>query len=222
MDVVVNLDCIDQKNLSSLIYRLTKGGGHKNQAITKAVGTSNKKKLQVIDATCGFGTDSIVLAYFNCQVYAIERHPKIATLLTKRLEQAKKHPLLATSIANIQLFTGNCIEVIPKLIKEYQFIPDVIYLDPMFNQKTSAAPNKFIQILQYIITNEPISTENHNINNFNANNLLTSILNLPIKRIVVKRPRFAPYLENFPANFSLIGKSNRFDVYLKELTFKNH
>ena len=164
MDAVVNLDCIDQKNLSSLIYRLTHGGGHKKQAITKAVGTSNKKKLQVIDATCGFGTDSIVLAYFNCQVYAIERHPKIAKLLTNRLKQAKKHPLLAASIDNIQLFNGNCIELIPKIIQQYQFVPDVIYLDPMFNQKTNAAPNKFIQTLQYIITNEPIPEDNNNTN----------------------------------------------------------
>ena len=88
-------------------------------------------------------------------------------------------------------------------------MPDVIYLDPMFNQKTNAAPNKFIQTLQYIITNEPIPEDNNN-----TNNLLTSIFNLPAKRIVVKRPRLAPYLENLSANFSLIGKSNRFDVYL--------
>lgn len=222
---MINLKFNDSKNLSSLIYRLKYGGGHKKQAITKAVGTSNKKKLQIIDATCGLGTDTIILAYFNCYVYAIERHPQVFTLLTKRLMQISKHPLFKAITSNIELFTGNCIEIIPQIIKKYNFVPDVIYLDPMFNQTTKSAPNKLIQTLRMIIDNVHLPLDHNkftndfdnNMNDFNFddNNLLKNVLDFPVKnRVVVKRAKLAPYLGNLPPNFSLTGKANRFDIYL--------
>lgn len=221
MDAVVNISKINLKNLvnlSSLVYRLKHGGGYKRQAITKAVGANNNKKLNIIDATCGLGTDAIILAYFNCQVYAIERNPKVYQLLIKRMMQAREDLSLQDSISNIKLFLGNCIEVIPKIIVQYEFIPDVIYLDPMFNQPKKSAPNKFIQILQNILSNKDSNNNGTDSKDGkdNNDNLLKSILNFPYKkRIVVKRSRLAPYLDNLPPTFSLIGKANRFDIYVK-------
>lgn len=190
----------------SLIHRIKYGGGGR-QAIAKAIHSKNKKNLNIIDATAGLGTDTLVLASLNCQVYAIERNIKIADLLKKRLLAAKHHVFLASFIKNITIITGDSRSIIPKIIQHNQFIPDVIYLDPMFpTKKKTAAPNKQIQLLQSIIHEEPCEEE-----------LLTICLNYNRSRIVVKRPRISAYLKNIKPNFSLIGKANRFDIYLPTL-----
>ena len=193
-------------NEDELIYRLKYGGGSK-QPIAKAIKVSNKVHLKVIDATAGLGTDSIVLASLNCQIYAIEKNLTVAELLQKRLDKAKNNDFLAPIVKNITLIIGDSRIIIPDIIKTKQYIPDVIYLDPMFPpKKKTSAPNKQIQILQAIIANSETNTE--------TNDLLKICLNYAKQRIVVKRPRLAANLENIKPHFSLIGRSNRFDVYL--------
>jgi 16S rRNA (guanine1516-N2)-methyltransferase len=209
------IDFTDATSLSSLVYRLKHGGGHRKQAIARAVGTSSKYRLTVIDATCGFGSDAMVLANLNCQVYAIEQNPEIARLLKDRLLLAQQHPILQPIIKDIKLFTGNSIEVIPQLIHQYGFIPDVIYLDPMFNGKSKAAPNKLIQKLRKIITEQPADLTDNN------DYLLEVSLQHCKKRVVVKRAKHAPYLADLKPSYSLTGKANRFDVYLPQLCRKS-
>ncbi len=213
------IDFLDATCPSSLIYRLKQGGGHKKQAIARAVGTSHNNVLQVIDATCGFGTDAIVLAHLNCKVYAIEKNLTVAKLVKDRLLTAKNNDFLAPIIKNITLFTGNSLQIIPDIVKKHNCLPDVIYLDPMFNRKTYAAPKKLMQILQFIISNEQQQQHHHQNqhDNLEDQNLLKFSLQYAAKRVVVKRSRIAPYLENIKPNFSLTGKANRFDVYLSKL-----
>lgn len=211
------IDFLDTTCPSSLIYRLKHGGGHKKQAIARAVGTSSKHRLQVIDATCGFGTDAMVLAYLNCKVYAIEKNPTVAKLTQDRFLKYKDNNFLSQIIKNITLFTGDSLQIIPEIIQKNNCLPDVIYLDPMFHKKTTAAPNKLMQILQSIIFDEQ---QNNPKDNLDDQNLLQFSLNYSVKRIVVKRSRIAPYLENIKPDFSLSGKANRFDVYLGQLKRK--
>lgn len=204
-----------ETSLRPLIYRLKQGSKLGKQAIAKAVGTNSNHRLQVIDATAGLGTDAIILAYLNCQVFAIEHNPLVIELLQNRLLKAKEDSFLSPIIKNITLLTGDAKILIPKIIKEHNFLPDVIYLDPMFpNKKNRAASKKPMQILQNITTN--YSSENliENQEKNITSGLLTISLNYAKKRIVVKRPRISPYLEELKPNFSLIGKANRFDVYL--------
>lgn len=210
------IDFLDPTCQSSLIYRLQHGGGHKKQAIARAVGASTKHRLQVVDATCGFGTDALVLAYLNCKVYAIEKNPTVAKLTHDRFLKFKENNFLAPIIKNITLLTGDALQLIPEIIQKHKsnWLPDAIYLDPMFDKKTHAAPNKLMQILQSIVT-----TDHKNYGD--SQNLLQFSLSYPVKRIVVKRPRIAPYLENITPDFSLTGKANRFDVYLAQLKRKN-
>ena len=193
---------LDPTDLAAIIYRLKYGGSHKKQSIARAVGTSNNNMLKVIDATCGFGTDSLVLAYLNCQVFAIEKNQAIANFFSNRIAAAKQNSFLAPIANNIKLLIGDCLELIPTIIEKYDFFPDVIYLDPMFNHKTSAAPNKFIQVLKKILID------------YDNKNLLNNILKFKARRVVVKRPRISAHLDNIKPNFIINGKANRFDVYI--------
>ena len=53
-----------------------------------------------------------------------------------------------------------------------------------------------------------------------ADLLLAPALALASHRVVVKRPRLAPDLANQKPTYSLTGKANRFDIYVKA-SFKN-
>ena len=212
----LNINSIDFFNFAtpSLIYRLKHGGGGK-QAIAKAIKVSSKEPINVIDATAGFGTDSLILASLNCHIYAIERNPTIAKVLQNRLLSAQHNDFLAPLVKNITLIVGDSRTMIPELVKKNQYNPDVIYLDPMFspNKKRTAASNKQMQMLQSIIANgEP---------EYDDLNLLKTCLGYAKKRIVVKRPRISDHLDNIKPNFSLIGKANRFDIYLPNNTVKS-
>lgn len=193
--------------IPSLVYRLKYARG--GEAIAKAIKLKNHKQLtKVIDATAGFGTDSFILASLNCQVYAIERNYKIFSLLQSKILEARKHDFLAKISKNITLIHGESRDVIPEITKQYDFIPDIIYLDPMFPLKTkTAAANKQIQLLKSIIQ-KSILTEDDT-------DLLKHCLNFVKYKVVVKRPRISNYLEEIKPSFSLIGKANRFDVYVK-------
>ncbi|MGD0465399.1 MAG: class I SAM-dependent methyltransferase [Gammaproteobacteria bacterium] len=217
--VKLNLNSIDFFNFAtpSLIYRLKHGGGGK-QAIAKAIKVSGKEPLKVIDATAGFGTDSLILASLNCHIYAIERNPTIAKLLQNRLLAAQNNNFLAPLVKNITLIVGDSRTIIPELVQKNQYNPDVIYLDPMFsaNKKRTAASKKQIQILQSILAN----SEQPNPE-YNDLNLLKTCINYAKKRVVVKRPKISEHLDNIKPNFSLIGKANRFDIYLPNNTIKS-
>jgi len=47
-----------------------------------------------------------------------------------------------------------------------------------------------------------------------ADGLLAPARRLAPKRIVVKRPDYAPLLGNVPAHAALLTKSHRFDIYM--------
>ena len=83
---------------------------------------------------------------------------------------------------------------------------DVIYLDPMFpNRQKSAKVKKTMQYFQEIVFYD----------NEQEEKLLDLSLQKAQKRVVVKRPKLAPFLaQKFPTH-QIKGKTIRYDVYLK-------
>jgi 16S rRNA (guanine1516-N2)-methyltransferase len=82
--------------------------------------------------------------------------------------------------------------------------PDVVYLDPMFpHRKKSAAVKKEMRLFQQLLGSDD-----------DADLLLEPALTLAKKRVVVKRPSGAPFLANKKPHIEMLGKANRFDVYL--------
>jgi 16S rRNA (guanine1516-N2)-methyltransferase len=82
--------------------------------------------------------------------------------------------------------------------------PDIIYLDPMFpSRDKSASVKKEMVILQNLLEKD-----------LDAATLFTAALACSRRRVVVKRPRLAPALSLQKPNYTLQGKSSRFDIYL--------
>jgi len=81
--------------------------------------------------------------------------------------------------------------------------PDVVYLDPMFPEKRkTAAVKKDMAAFHTLVGSDD-----------DADALLPLALQAARYRVVVKRPRHAPHLDNCKPGMVLEGESTRFDIY---------
>ncbi|GAA0371214.1 class I SAM-dependent methyltransferase [Bowmanella denitrificans] len=186
----------------AMAWRRQHGGG-KNEAVAKAVGIKPGYRPQVLDATAGLGRDAFILASLGCQVTMLERVNAVAALLDDGLRRAAQDPELGQWLPDrLRLLPASALD---KLHSWEGTPPDVVYLDPMFpHRKKSALVKKEMRLFQLLLGPD-----------LDADTLLTPALQLAQKRVVVKRPSGAPYLNNHKPQLEMQGKANRFDIYLR-------
>jgi 16S rRNA (guanine1516-N2)-methyltransferase len=186
----------------SMQYRLRHGGG-RNQALARAIGLKKGWQPAVIDATAGLGRDAVVLAYLGCHVHMIERSPILAALLEDGLQRAAGAELTAETVrSRLSFCQADSRDILYKLSQDE--LPDVIYLDPMYPERTkSSLAKKEMRILRELTGGDR-----------DAAMLLRVALERTRNRVVVKRPRQAPPLNDKSPSHEISGKTSRFDVYL--------
>ncbi|WP_105188333.1 class I SAM-dependent methyltransferase [Pseudoalteromonas sp. T1lg48] len=181
-----------------------KFGGGKGQAIAKAVGLNKGATPHVLDATAGLGRDAFVLASLGCKVTLFERHPVVAALLYDGLERAYLDAEIGSWMKErMHLHHGSSHVLLEKQpLSEGEV--DVVYLDPMFpHREKSALVKKEMRVFQSLVGDDG-----------DADDLLTPALQLASKRVVVKRPDYAPFLNERTPSTQIKTKKNRFDVYV--------
>jgi len=189
-------------NDGALTWRRNHGGGT-GQAVAKAVGLKQKKQLTILDATAGTATDAFVLAALGCQMTLVERHPVVAALLEDALQRAQAEPDVYEITHRMKLHQGSSLTFMQDCL-ENSF--DVVYLDPMFpHSGKKAQVKKSMQYFRDMVGKDE-----------DANELLIPALKLATYRVVVKRPRKSPYLNQQTPSFSQEGKANRFDIYVNK------
>ena len=152
----------------------------------------------VIDATAGLGEDSLLLAAAGSRVTMFEKDPAIAALLRDALERGAATEELADVVARMELVEGDSVEGLRSL----GFSPDVVFLDPMFPERTkSAAVKKKFQLLHHL--ERPCDNEDE---------LLGAALAVRPRKVVIKRPPKGPYLAGAKPSHSIAGKAVRYDV----------
>ena len=182
-------------------YRLKHGGG-RSQALARAIGLKKGWKPTVIDATAGLGRDGFIMAHLGCHVHMLERSPILAVMLEDGLERAKQAAQTAEIVSRIRFSQADSKEFLQKL--KQQDRPDVIYLDPMYPERTkSSLVKKEMRILRGVAGDDQ-----------DAGKLLDIALHCAGNRVVVKRPRLAPTLGDTVPSHAITGKTSRFDVYL--------
>ncbi len=196
---MIYIDFVHGRNEHRRLY-----GGGKKQPLGRAIGLKKQPYPTVLDATAGLGRDGWVLACLGCQMHLVERSPIIGALLQDALTRAKACEQLSEITARIELTIGDAITLIKN--GEYSGTAhDVVYLDPMYPPRNkSAQVKKEMQMLHQVI-GVPPDTEP----------LLDAALEYAKKRVVVKRPGWAPFLNDVKPSLSIEGKKTRFDVYLK-------
>lgn len=181
-----------------------KFGGGKGQMIAKAVGVKAGVYPKVLDATAGMGKDAFVLATLGCRMHLLERSPVVHALLQDGLARARHHvedPELADIIARMQLLAVDSQDYLTQITEENR--PDVIYLDPMFPERQKSADvKKEMAAFHHVVGKDE-----------DADVLLEKALAKALYRVVVKRPRKAPFIANKTPSYQLEGKSSRYDIY---------
>lgn len=150
-----------------------------------------------VDATAGLGEDAFLLAAAGFRVRLYERNPIIAALLHDALRRGLEDPVLASILGRMELRTGDSIALLPELPDS----PDVVVLDPMFQQKQkSGLVKKKFQLLHQL--EQPCTEEKA---------LLDAAISCHPRKIVIKRPAKGAFLAGVKPSYSLKGNSIRYD-----------
>ncbi|MCF6186493.1 MAG: class I SAM-dependent methyltransferase [Desulfobulbaceae bacterium] len=172
----------------------------REERLVKAMGKKTLKSAGIIDLTGGLGRDSFLLAAAGFSVRTFERNPVLAALLTDGLRRASLQTATREICGRIHFTPGNAID----FLGTGEATAEIIYLDPMFPKTTSTAKvKKELQMIQHV------TGEDQDIDT-----LFALALQAAGERVVVKRPKKGPWLNDIRPAYSLEGKTIRFDVYL--------
>lgn len=169
----------------------------KTGALAQALG---RKTQTIVDATAGWGQDSLAMFRMGYQVTSIERSPVMAELLADGYHRLTQQDWVRRlGLEPLQLIQGDAINILQEMSKK----PDCIYLDPMFppKRKQSALAKKSIVALRDLVGDD-----------LDKDQLFVTALQNTGKRVVVKSPDDAEPLGGKP-NESFKSKLLRYDVY---------
>ena len=191
---------VNRPNLNSLFVDLIRTRKRykslpipKRGSLAKALGRNTKT---VIDATAGWGQDTMLIWMMGYDVTALERSPVIGALLLdglrrfKQFEQANNYPQVIVCDAKSYLVDQSA---------------DCIYLDPMFvpKKKTSPLAKRPLRVLRELVGGDA-----------DKELLFEHAWHATRKRVVIKRPTHAKSWYKPDQTFS--GKMMCYDVYLKQ------
>lgn len=190
-----------------MLYR-QRNSGTRKEAIARAVGLKTGQPLNILDATAGLGGDSFILSSLGANVTMLERNKLIHLLLEDAMLRAASNEVTADIISRMRLLNADSIQFLQNVVyypsEGYGLRPDVVYMDPMFPDKTKTALNK-----KEMRVFREIAGADEDIRQ-----LLENALKVAKKRVVIKRPRNSSYVNSLVPDFAVEGKSSRFDVYI--------
>lgn len=191
-------------DFSKMINRVKKSNLSRELIVKATKIKSKKENLIAIDATAGLGEDSLLLAAVGFNVELYENNPIIAVLLKDTIERAKQIPELNKIVSRMKVHEKDSIEA----MKNLDFNPDIILLDPMFPVRSkSALIKKKFQLLHHL--EAPCSMEKE---------LFDSAIYAKPHKIVIKRPLKGEFLANIKPDYSLMGKKIRYDCIIENKT----
>lgn len=192
--LAVDLEKIDTTSPMGRCYK---------QPLLRSIGlkSGNDLPINVLDTTAGYGQDAWLLASFGCNVTAIERNPIMHVLLHDALERIQDtKPQIAQNLTLIQQDSQHFLQQTIDQQKHY----DIVLIDPMFPEKRKTTQRKSMQYARVIVGPDQ-----------DQDALLPLALKVATKRVAVKRPTQAPFLNNLKTVMQHQGKGFRFDVYPK-------
>lgn len=175
----------------------------------------------IFDATAGLGHDGLLLAHLGANVTLIERHPILFLLLKQQHSMALNDPFLMAAAQRIQLIFSDAIHVLTHYHQKNQYV-DLVYLDPMFPQRhqhatKKAQVKKHMQLLHYLLAEpDDISESTTQPPSLDLGNTLLPLAQRIAKRVIVKRPRHAIFLNQQTPDHQWLGDACRFDAYFQQ------
>ncbi len=206
------------------LQRRVVSAGRKSELLLQAVKITADSTI--IDATAGFGHDSLILASTGAQVIMLERQPIVALLLLAEQQRMGKQPNWQKLMSRLSIINTDALsyfakknsqnaEVFETKEKDHHVV-DVVYLDPMFpedsyqDSKTGkgAKVGKHMQALHQL-AKPPTQHDEQQLLAY-AENYVSG----QSGRVIVKRPQYAPLFAGRQADESWHNDAVRFDGYL--------
>ncbi len=175
-------------------------GKWRSSNLAKALGIKHGTNFHVLDSTAGWGKDAFIMAHLGYSITCLERNNAMFEMLNTAFQMAQEHTTTHETMIRVN---WQQLDAIDYLQNEHTQ-PDIIYIDPMFPITTkSAKVKKPMQLAQDIV---------------GADNDGDALLHLALQRakhrVVVKRARHSALLADRTPSHQLVGKSNRYDVYI--------
>ena len=201
------------------LQRRVVSAGRKSELLLQAAKITSDST--VIDATAGFGHDSLILASTGAQVIMLEQQPLMALLLLAEQLRMNTLPNWQKLMSRLQIINTDALSYFAMLQAEAIDDPkaiDVVYLDPMFpedsyqDSKTGkgAKVGKHMQALHQLAC-PPTPEEEMQL--LQCAQAVVSQSAQTSGRVIVKRPQFAPQLAHQSASESWHNEAVRFDGY---------
>ena len=202
------------------LQRRVVSAGRKSELLLQAAKLTADS--QVIDATAGFGHDSLILASTGAQVIMLEQQPLMALLLLVEQLRMSTLPNWQKLMSRLQIINTDALTYFKRfnnyLGADNEQAIDVIYLDPMFpedsyqDSKTGkgAKVGKHMQALHQLAHPPTLDEEQQLLQSAQA---AISQNSQKQGRVIVKRPQFAPLLAHQQPSESWNNEAVRFDGY---------
>jgi len=185
--------------------------GRKSELLLQAAKINAHSR--VLDATAGFGHDSLILASTGAQVQMLEAAPIMALLLLSEQQRMQAYPNWQKLMTRLNI----CHTTLQQYAKHTDAHFDVVYLDPMFPEGSyqdrkngkGAKVGKGMQALHKLAT-PPSDAEEQALFTF-AKQLCQT--NAKSGRVIVKRPSDAPLFAAQLPDEQWQNDALRFDGY---------
>ena len=202
------------------LQRRVVSAGRKSELLLQA--TKMTADSKVIDATAGFGHDSLILASTGAQVTMLEQHPLMALLLLAEQQRMSTLPNWQKLMSRLHIINTDALSYFARfnnyLEADNEQAVDVVYLDPMFpedsyqDSKTGkgAKVGKHMQALHQLVCPPTLAEEQKLLQSAQT---FVSQQAQKQGRVIVKRPQFAPLLAHLEPSESWSNAAVRFDGY---------
>jgi 16S rRNA (guanine1516-N2)-methyltransferase len=179
--------------IAELRRRLAQG---RRLALARAVGA--RPRLHVLDGMAGFGLDGLTLAALGCAVTLVERNPVMAALLADARDRTRR---LISAPGSAEVRVDDVLRTLSS-----RELWDVVYLDPMFPERSKRTlPKQRMQLLRELADPPPADDE--------LARLVDVARTCARERVVVKRRLKDAALALSAPDWRILGRSLRFDVY---------
>lgn len=215
------------------LQRRVVGAGRKSELLLKA--TKLTENSVIIDATAGFGHDSLILASTGAQVIMLEQQPVMALLLLAEQQRMSQQPNWQKLIARLHIINTDALSYFSdfssrresRALNSIDFVTtatdiDIVYLDPMFpidsyeSSKTGkgAKVGKHMQALHHL-AHPPTFIEEEQLLKSALEMVSTNpnTSNNTKGRVIVKRPSQAAFFALQSPDESWHNGAVRFDGY---------
>lgn len=202
------------------LQRRVVSAGRKSELLLQAAKITSDSR--VIDATAGFGHDSLILASTGAQIVMLEQQPLMALLLLAEQQRMNALANWQKLMARLQIINTDALAYFARVnnasVSDNHKAVDAVYLDPMFpedsyqDSKTGkgAKVGKHMQALHQLAYPPTADEELQLLQSALA---VVSQNGQTSGRVIVKRPQFAPLLANQPVSESWHNEAVRFDGY---------